>query len=422
VEGQNKSITFDGREIRLTTGLYAPQANGSVMIECGDTSLLVTATKTTKKEVADFLPLICDYEEKLYAAGRIPGGFMRREGRPPERATLISRLIDRPMRPLFPSWMRDEIQIVASCLSLDERVPADVLAVTGASIATLLGEIPFYGPMAAVRVGLIGDDFILNPSYREIEKGDLDIVVAGSPDGIVMIEAGANQLSEQDTIEAIDFGYEAVTELIKSQEDLLQDLGIKQIKPSEPEEDKTLPSYLEKNCTKPIELVLKKFDLSKEERDLELEKIKVETQDKINSLKEEKNLYVYQPKIDISGKNTFLRIISNKGTIAYDKNIVQLENKTEISGKVNEKVILGKASKVDIDLNKRNLSSNELIFFIDEYEISVKEIILNEDEIVFKGSPIYLKDNKGLETETSMVKLKSNGELIFPSKLNIKNY
>jgi len=285
VEGQNKSITFDGREIRLTTGLYAPQASGSVMIECGDTSLLVTATKTAKKEPSDFLPLICDYEEKLYAAGRIPGGFMRREGRPPERATLIARLIDRPMRPLFPTWMRDEIQIVASCLSLDERVPADVLAVTGASIATLVGEIPFYGPMAAVRVGLIGDDFILNPSYREIEKGDLDIVVAGSPDGIVMIEAGANQLSEQDTIEAIDFGYEAVTELIKSQEDLLQDLGIKQIKPSNPEEDKTLSSYLEKNCTKGIELVLKKFDQSKDERDLELEKIKID--EKLNNLQGE---------------------------------------------------------------------------------------------------------------------------------------
>ena len=142
----------------------------------------------------------------------------------------------------------------------------------------------------------------------------------------------------------------------------------------------------------------------------------------VNSLKDEKNLYVYQPTIDISGKNTFLKIISNKGTIAYDKNIVQLDNKTEISGKVNEKDILGKASKVDIDLNKRNLSSDELIIFIDEYEISVKEIILNEDEIVFKGSPVYLKDNKGLETETSKVKLKSNGELIFPSKLNIKNY
>ena len=213
MEGQNKSITFDGREIRLTTGLYAPSRSGSVMIECGDTSLLVTATKTTKKEVADFLPLICDYEEKLYAAGRIPGGFMRREGRPPERATLISRLIDRPMRPLFPNWMRDEIQIVASCLSLDERVPADVLAVTGASIQPCLRN-TFTGQWLQSEL-TNSDDFILNPSYREIEKGDLDIVVAGSPNGR-MIEAGANQLSEQDTIEAIDFGYEAVTELINS--------------------------------------------------------------------------------------------------------------------------------------------------------------------------------------------------------------
>ncbi len=290
MEGQNKSITFDGREIRLTTGLYAPQANGAIMIECGDTSILVTATTTEKKEKGDFLPLICDYEEKLYAAGRIPGGFMRREGRPPERATLISRLIDRPMRPLFPTWMRDEIQIVASCLSLDERVPADVLAVTGASFATLLGNIPFYGPMAAVRVGLIGDDFILNPSYREIEKGDLDIVVAGSPDGIVMIEAGANQLSEQDTIEAIDFGYEAVTELIKEQENLLKELNIKQIKPTPPEKDDTVYTYLDKNFAKPINLILQNFDYSKEQRDIELEKIKSETLNKINSLKDDNSL------------------------------------------------------------------------------------------------------------------------------------
>jgi len=287
VEGQNKSITFDGREIRLTTGVYAPQASGALMIECGDTSLLVTATKTSKKETADFLPLICDYEEKLYAAGRIPGGFMRREGRPPERATLVSRLIDRPMRPLFPSWMRDEIQIVASCLSLDERVPADVLAVTGASIATLLAEIPFYGPMAAVRVGLIGDDFILNPSYREIEKGDLDIVIAGSADGIVMIEAGANQLSEQDTIEAIDFGYEAVTELIKAQENLIEDLGIKQVKPTKPDIDDTLSKYLDKNCTKSITQILQTSSFSKEQRDLELDKVKSEALSKIESLKDD---------------------------------------------------------------------------------------------------------------------------------------
>jgi len=196
------------------------------------------------------------------------------------------------MRPLFPAWMRDEIQIVASCLSLDERVPADVLAVTGASIATLLAEIPFYGPMAAVRVGLIGDDFILNPSYREIEKGDLDIVVAGSPDGIVMIEAGSNQLSEQDTIEAIDFGYEAVTELIKAQETLLKELGIKQIKPTEPETNEALIKYLEKNCSKSITQILKNFDFSKEERDIELEKIKADTFTKIENLKDDNEVKV----------------------------------------------------------------------------------------------------------------------------------
>jgi len=282
VQGQTKAVSFDGREIKLTTGRFAPQAGGSVMIECGDTSVLVTATKSTGREGVDFLPLMCDYEERLYAAGRIPGSFMRREGRPPERATLISRLIDRPMRPLFPGWMRDDIQIVATCLSLDERVPADVLAVTGASMATLLAGIPFQGPMAAVRVGLLGDDFVLNPSYREIERGDLDLVVAGTPDGVVMVEAGANQLSEQDVIEAIDFGYEAITELINAQKEVLKESGIKQEIHEAPQIDDTISNYLDKNCTKSISEVLKKFDQTKEERDNKIEEIKINISSKID--------------------------------------------------------------------------------------------------------------------------------------------
>ncbi len=287
MQGQTTTVSFDGREILLTTGRYAPQAGGSVLIECGDTAVLVTATQSQGREGADFLPLTCDYEERLYAAGRIPGSFMRREGRPPERATLISRLIDRPLRPLFPAWMRDDIQIVATCLSLDERVPADVLAVTASSMATLLAEIPFNGPMAAVRVGLLGDDFVLNPSYREIERGDLDLVVAGTPDGVVMVEAGANQLSEQDVIEAIDFGYEAVNELIKAQQSILKESGIEQKKPAEQEIDETTPNYLEKNCRKPISDLLKEFKLTKEERDSKLEEIKTNVGDKIESLKED---------------------------------------------------------------------------------------------------------------------------------------
>ena len=287
MQGQTQSISFDGREIRLTTGRYAPQAGGSVMMECGDTAVLVTATRSTGREGIDFLPLICDYEERLYAAGRIPGSFMRREGRPPERATLIARLIDRPMRPLFPSWMRDDLQIVATCLSLDERVPADVLAVTGASMATLLAGIPFQGPMAAVRVGLLGDDFVLNPSYREIERGDLDLVVAGTPDGVVMVEAGANQLPEGDVIEAIDFGYEAVCELIKAQQSILKDAGIKQVQPDPPTQDTKLSTYLEKNCSKSIGEVLKQFEQTKAERDSKLDAIKAKTAEAIDSLKED---------------------------------------------------------------------------------------------------------------------------------------
>jgi polyribonucleotide nucleotidyltransferase len=287
VQGQTQSISFDGREIRLTTGRFAPQAGGSVMVECGDTAVLVTATRSGGREGIDFLPLICDYEERLYAAGRIPGSFMRRESRPPERATLIARLIDRPMRPLFPAWMRDDLQIVATCMSLDERVPPDVLAVTGASMATLLAKIPFYGPMAAVRVGLLGDDFVLNPSYREIERSDLDLVVAGTPEGVIMVEAGANQLPEQDVIEAIDFGYEAVGELIKAQLALIKDLGIEQVIPEARSEDDTLPKFLEKECAKGIGEVLKQFSQTKAERDQKLDAIKAEVSEKITALKDE---------------------------------------------------------------------------------------------------------------------------------------
>ena len=286
MQGETRTISFDGREIRLTTGRYAPQAGGSVLIECGDTSVLVTSTRSTAREGIDFLPLTCDYEERLYAAGRIPGSFMRRESRPPERATLACRLIDRPIRPLFPSWMRDDLQVVATVLSVDERMPPDVLAVTGASLATLLAKIPFYGPMAAVRVGLLGDDFILNPSYREIERSELDLVVAGTPDGVVMVEAGAQQLPEQDMIEAIDFGYEAVGELIRHQKETLEALGIEQVIPEAPADDTTVPDYLAKQCSKDIGGVLAQFTLSKKERDTQLDEIKSKAAETISALSE----------------------------------------------------------------------------------------------------------------------------------------
>ncbi|PSF31306.1 polyribonucleotide nucleotidyltransferase [Aphanothece hegewaldii CCALA 016] len=274
MEEFDKSISFDGRDIRLKIGLLAPQAGGNVLIQSGDTAVLVTATSAPSREGIDFLPLTVDYEERQYAAGRIPGGFLRREGRPPEKAILISRLIDRPLRPLFPHWLRNDIQIVATTLSMDEEVPPDVLAVTGASIATILAKIPFFGPMAAVRVGLIGDDFIINPTYHEINKGDLDLVVAGSPDGVVMVEAGANQLPEQDIIEAIDFGYEAVRDLITAQYEAMQELGIELVKSEEPQANEELKAFISERATESIKKILSQYDYDKPARDAALDEVK----------------------------------------------------------------------------------------------------------------------------------------------------
>ncbi len=291
----DKSISFDGRDIRLKIGLLAPQAGGSVLVQSEDTAVFVSATRAAAREGIDFLPLLVDYEERLYAAGRIPGGFLRREGRPPEKATLISRLIDRPMRPLFPGWLRDDIQIVATTLSMDERVPPDVLAVTGASIATLLAQIPFNGPMAAVRVGLIGDDFIINPTYHEIEAGDLDLVVAGSPEGVIMVEAGANQLPEQDIIEAIDFGYEAVRDLIQAQRDLIAEIGIEIVPPAEPEKDpamEQLGQFIAERATGEIKQILSRFEYTKTQRDDALDTIKSELAIEIAALPEDNPIRV----------------------------------------------------------------------------------------------------------------------------------
>ncbi|MEG3844168.1 polyribonucleotide nucleotidyltransferase [Microcoleus sp. herbarium14] len=270
----DKSISFDGRDIRLKIGLLAPQAGGAVLIQSGDTAVLVTATRSQGREGIDFLPLLVDYEERLYAGGKIPGGFLRREGRPPEKVTLTGRLIDRPLRPLFPSWLRDDIQVVATTVSMDEQVPPDVLAVTGASVAILLAKMPFYGPMAAVRVGLVGDDFIINPTYSEIKEGELDLVVAGSPDGVIMVEASANQLPEQDIIEAIDFGYEAACDLIQAQREIMAELGIDLVVEERPSQDSALENFIRSRAEAPIRFILSKFEQDKNQRNAALDEVK----------------------------------------------------------------------------------------------------------------------------------------------------
>jgi polyribonucleotide nucleotidyltransferase len=287
MDAVTKIIPFYGREIKLRIGTFAPQAGGSVLVQCGETAILVTATRGPARDGVDFVPLLVDYEERLYAAGRIPGGFLRREGRPPEKATLICRLIDRPMRPLFPNWYRDDVQIVATTMALDDKVPPDVLAVTGASIAALIAGLPFMGPMAGVRVGLVGDEFIINPTYAEVEAGDLDLVVAGTAEGIIMVEAGANQLPEADMIEAIDFGYEAVLELIKAQLDLLKELGIALPEIVAPETDPTLENFISNTVKDKVAQVVASCEKDRNVRDDALDAIKAELLEAIAALPED---------------------------------------------------------------------------------------------------------------------------------------
>jgi len=287
MDAVTKIIPFYGREIKLRIGTFAPQAGGSVLVQCGETAILVTATRGPARDGVDFVPLLVDYEERLYAAGRIPGGFLRREGRPPEKATLTCRLIDRPMRPLFPNWLRDDVQIVATTMAIDEKAPPDVLAVTGASIAALIAGLPFMGPMAGVRVGLVGDEFIINPTYAEVEAGDLDLVVAGTAEGIIMVEAGANQLPEADMIEAIDFGYEAVLELIKAQLDLLQELGLALPEIVNPITDPTLENFIANTVKDKVAQVVASCEKDRNVRDAALDAIKAELLEAIAALPEE---------------------------------------------------------------------------------------------------------------------------------------
>jgi len=237
---KSASVEIDGRTLYVETGRVARQASGSAVVTFGETVVLVTAVSTDEvREGIDFLPLTVEYQEMSYAGGRIPGNFFRRDmGRPSEREVLTSRLIDRPLRPLFPDNYHFETQVIASVLSTDRENEADVLAMLGASIALEISDIPFQGPIAGVRVGRIGGKFVINPTLGEQEESDINLIVAGNRSGIVMVEGGAQFVTEDEIVEAIFYAQEAISPLLDMQDELRRAVGKpKRTVPPEPVEE-----------------------------------------------------------------------------------------------------------------------------------------------------------------------------------------
>jgi polyribonucleotide nucleotidyltransferase len=226
---QRREIHVGSRTLTLETGKLAKQAHGSVIVRSGDTMVLVAASRAANPRDVDFLPLTVDYREYAYASGRIPGGFFKREGKAAEKEVLTSRLIDRPIRPLFPSGWRFETQIIALLMSADTENDADVLAITGASAALAISEIPFEKTVAGVRVGLVNNEYVINPTYSERKQSALDLIVAGTRDGIVMVEAGAKEVSEAQVVGALEAAHAAIKQIVAGIEELKAAVGKKKI-------------------------------------------------------------------------------------------------------------------------------------------------------------------------------------------------
>ncbi|MDD5382444.1 MAG: polyribonucleotide nucleotidyltransferase, partial [Candidatus Margulisbacteria bacterium] len=283
-----KTAEYDlggGRILSLETGRLAREAGGSVIVRLGDTVVLATATMSaTPREGIDFFPLLVDFEEKLYAVGKIPGGFFKREGRPSEQAILTSRKVDRPIRPMFPEGFRNDVQIVVTPLSVDQENPPDILAIVGASAALSISEIPFDGPIAGVRVAKVGAEFIVNPTTTQMKESSLDLVIAGTKEAVSMIEAGADEVAENDVLEAIKAGHEVIKKLIAIQEELVKKAGQPKIKVETHKIAEKIEKFVHQKAKSRIETALCIADKDKQVE--ELAKIQEELKKEAESDKE----------------------------------------------------------------------------------------------------------------------------------------
>jgi len=223
-------LDFFGRKLVVEHGELAKQAHGSVLVRYNDTVILSTAVVSKNANIlSDFFPLTVLYNEKLYSVGKIPGGFIKREGRPTDNATLAARMIDRPMRPLFPEDFRNEVQIVNTVLSVDQDNSPELTALFGSSLATSISKIPFNGPVAGVKVGRVNGEFVINPSVLELENSDIDLTVAGTKDAINMVEAGSKEVSEEDMLDALLFAHEAIKKLVAFEEEIIKEIGLEKM-------------------------------------------------------------------------------------------------------------------------------------------------------------------------------------------------
>ena len=255
------TTTVGNKPIIFETGNLAGQAGGAVTARIGDTVMFAAATMGAERLNSDFFPLTVDYEERMYAGGRIPGSFFRREGRPSEEAILTARLTDRPLRPLFPKDLRNEVQVILYSFSVDTDNPIDILGVNAASAALMISDVPFYGPVGAVRIGRIAGEFVINPTYAEIDQSDLDLRLAGTKDAILMVECGANEINEADMLQALEFGHQNLLPLINLQEQMAAEIGKAKRTYTPSKLDSDLSSQVHQRSEKAIlELVDRPYD------------------------------------------------------------------------------------------------------------------------------------------------------------------
>ena len=280
-------LDFYGRKIIVEHGELAKQADGAVLVRYNDTVVLTaTVVSKTVNLLSDFFPLTVNYQEKLYSVGKIPGGFIKREGRPSENATLAARMIDRPMRPLFPEGFKNEVQIISTVLSVDQDCSPELTAMLGSSLAVSISKIPFNGPIAGVKVGRVNGEFVINPTPEELEVSELDLTVAGTKDAINMVESSAKEVSEDIMLEALMFGHEAIKKLIAFEEEIIKEIGEEKMEYEQLEIDATMKEEITSLISDKMDKALRTKD--KLEKYAAIDAIKEEVEEKYRSENEDK--------------------------------------------------------------------------------------------------------------------------------------